>query len=96
MKFIVLPAAQSDLHQIDDWVTSNFGAAAAAKADAELYGAFDLLAQFQQLGKQRPEIAESRFRFYSVWPSWIIYEPGDPLLIHRVFPARTDIQNLTL
>ena len=40
------------------------------------------------MGIQRPEVTSRPVRFFSSGLNWIIYEPGDPLLIHRVFPER--------
>jgi plasmid stabilization system protein ParE len=96
MTYRLLASALDDLDHIDDWVSSNFGEAAALKARRSLNSAFERLAQFQQMGIERPDVTPQPVRFFSSPPNWIIYEPGQPLLIHRVFPARTDLRDLTL
>ena len=96
MSFIILPAAQVDIEHIDHWIVTNFGEAAAAKAEERLYGTFELLARFPHMGRFHTEITAKPVRFFSSPPNWIIYTPGDPLRIHRIFPAQTDIRNLTL
>jgi plasmid stabilization system protein ParE len=92
----LLAPAIDDLDHIDSWIISKFGESAAIKARRKLADTFARLAQFQQMGIQRPDITSLPVRFFSSGPNWIIYEPGDPLLIHRVFPARMDIRDLNL
>jgi plasmid stabilization system protein ParE len=96
MKYRLLAPAIADLNYIDDWVAANFGEAAALRATRKLSETFSLLATFQQLGIARPEITARPVRFFSLPPNWIVYEPGSPLLIHRIFPAALDIKTLQL
>lgn len=96
MKYRVLPAAQTDLRLIDNWVAANFGETSADAAIEELYETFDLLVSFPEMGRRRPDITSRPVRFFSVRPNLIVYQPGEPLLIHRVFPDRMDIAGLTL
>jgi len=48
------------------------------------------------MGPARPDITSRPVRFFVSSPNWIVYEPGDPLLIHRIFPAAQDIHTLGL
>jgi len=96
MKFRVLGPAHDDLRHIDDWVAEHFGKTSADKALNKLYELFSLLAVHQEMGVARPDLTERPVRFFASHPNWIVYEPGEPLLVHRVFPARMDIQNLSL
>jgi len=59
VKYRVLPDAQRDIHDIDDWVVEHFGAEFADRTQAKLYDTFDLLTDFPQMGSLRPDI-ESR------------------------------------
>ena len=96
MKYRLLVPAVADLRHIENWVATEFGEASAQNARRKLLDAFALLAQIQELGKLRPEIAASPVRFYVQPPNWIVYRPGDPLLIHRIFPARMGLDSLEL
>jgi plasmid stabilization system protein ParE len=96
MTYRLLGPALDDLEVIDGWVASNFGEAAAIRARHKLSETFVLLATFQQMGIERSDITSRPVRFFSSSPNWIVYEPGDPLLIHRVFPAALDIHTLKL
>ena len=94
MIYRLLPAALDDLDEIDAWVAESFGPAVAAEAQRKLFEVFALLAQFPEMGVQRPDVTSRPVRFFSSYPNWIIYEPGIPLLIHRVFPAARDLKRI--
>jgi len=96
MTYRLLAPAIDDLDRINSWVTANFGEAAAIRARRKLTETFALLVKFQHMGFAHPEITDRPVRLFSLPPNWIVYEPGDPLLIHRVFPAALDIQTLSL
>jgi len=96
MTYIVLPPARNDLEFIEDWVLSNFGAAAAAKAIDDLIEVFDMLARFPLAGLERHDIYPPPMRFFSFPPNWVIYEPASTLRIHRVFPSRMELRDLVL
>ena len=96
MKYRLLGPALDDLDHIDDWIASNFGEAAAAKARRNLLETFELLAQYPGMGTSHPEITDRPVRFFVSSPNWIIYEPGPLTLIHRIFPAAMDIERLEL
>ena len=94
MTYRLLEPAISDLDHIDAWVTTNFGEAAALRATRKLTDTFELLGRFQQLGIVDPDVTRRPVRFFCLPPNWIVYEPGDPLLIHRIFPAALDIRTV--
>jgi plasmid stabilization system protein ParE len=48
------------------------------------------------MGVARPDVMPDPFRFFLERPYWIVYEPGEPLLIHRVFHAARDLNRLNL
>ncbi|HZL27746.1 MAG TPA: type II toxin-antitoxin system RelE/ParE family toxin [Acidobacteriaceae bacterium] len=96
MKFRLLPQAQDDLRSIDNWIVEHFGETFADNAQHKLYETFELLSEFQNMGHRRPDVTAKAVLFFSHSPHWIIYSQGQPLIIHRIFPARTDIRNLTL
>jgi len=96
MKFRVLPDAQQDIADIDDWVTEHSGRSFADKTQTQLYDTFDLLVAFPNMGHARPDVEARHVLFFWLKPYWIVYECGDPLLIHRIFHGARDISNPTL
>jgi plasmid stabilization system protein ParE len=94
MKYLLLAAAYHDLDAIDAWITSNFGTNASLKAQRRLFETFELLADHPGMGIARPELTTRPVRFFVSTQNWIIYQPGSPTLIHRIFPAARDIETL--
>ncbi len=94
MKFRVLPHAQRDIHEIDDWVLENFGPVFAERTEARLYGTFALLADYPQMGIVRIDVSKRSVRFFCLKPYWIVYKPGAPLEIHRVYHSARDLARL--
>jgi len=94
MKYRVLPDAQADLEEIDDWVLENFGPAFADQTQGKLYGTFEILTNFPHMGQMRPDVTSHPVRFFSLKPYWIVYETGTPLLIHRVYHSARDLARL--
>jgi plasmid stabilization system protein ParE len=96
VKYRVLPDAQQDIQDIDDWVVEHFGSDFADRTQAKFYDTFDLLTDFPQMGHLRPDVASRRVRFFLVKPYWIVYQSGSPLLIHRVYHAARDLNRMEL
>ena len=96
MKYCVLPDAQQDIQDIDDWVVEHFGKDFADSTQAKLYDTFDLLTEFPGMGRQRPEIESRPVRFFLLQPYWIVYQPGTPMLVHRIYHAARDLNRLSL
>jgi len=96
MSYRLLGPALDDLDAIDSWVASNFGEAAATRVRRKLSETFALLATFQKMGVERPDVTGRSVRFFASPPNWIVYEPGSPLLIHHVYPAALDIEIIKL
>ena len=96
MKYRVLPDAQRDIHDIDDWVVEHFGAEFADRTQAKLYDTFDLLTDFPQMGSLRPDIESRPVASSCSSPTGSSYQPGTPLLIHRIYHAARDLNRLSL
>lgn len=90
----VLPGALNDLNTIDAYVSESFGASAAARTIAKLLDSFQLIGDFPGLGTPRRDVTKRPVRFFLVRPYWIVYEPGEPLLIHRVYHSARDLKRL--
>ncbi len=95
MNYRVLPDAQADMQDIDDWVFENFGADFAERTQLKFYEIFERLTEFPQMGQVRLDIESRSLRFLSLKPYWIVYQPGTPLLIHRIYHAARDLNRLT-
>ncbi len=96
MNYRVLPSAQQEIHDIDDCVLEHFGPDFADQTVAKLYGTFDLLTEFPQMGRLLPDIDSRPVRFFALKSYRIVYQPGTPLLIHRIYHAARDLNRLSL
>jgi len=96
MRYRLLPNAQQDLRDIDDWVLEHFGLRFADRTKRNLHDTFDLLADHPGMGSVRPGTRNKSFRFFHLKPYWIVYQPGEPILIHRVYHAARDLNRLNL
>jgi plasmid stabilization system protein ParE len=94
MNVRILPAAIQDLDEIDSYLGQNFGPSTAGQVSAKLFHTFQLLEDFPDLGRPRQDVTSRPIRFFLVKPYWILYEPGNPLIIHRVFHAARDLARL--
>jgi plasmid stabilization system protein ParE len=90
------PAALADLEDIDDYVTENFGPDRAIETRRNLFETFEQLAVHPHMGRAIPGVVAKPVRFFHLKPYWIVYQPGTPLLIHRVYHAARDLRRLTL
>ena len=96
MKYRVLPDAQQDIEDIDDWVVEHFGPDFADRTRAKFYNTFDLLTDFPQMGQTRRDVDSRDIRFFLVKPYWIVYQTGSTLLIHRVYHSARDLSRIGL
>jgi plasmid stabilization system protein ParE len=96
MRYRILPAAQQDMREIDDWVLEQFGPAFADITEQNFYDTFDLLADYPGLGVVRPGMKQRHVRFFHLKPYWIVYQPDIPLLIHRIYHGARDLSQLKL
>jgi plasmid stabilization system protein ParE len=96
MSVRVTPAAFADLEDIDDYVTENFGPSRAIETRQYLFKTFELLAVHPGMGHARPDVLAKPVRFFHLKPYWIVYQPGTPLLIHRIYHAARDLNRLSL
>ena len=84
------------MHDIDDWVVKHFGPDFADSTQAKLYETFDLLTEFPQMGRLRTDIEIRPVRFFLLKPYQIVYQPGTPMLVHRIYHAARDLNRLSL
>jgi plasmid stabilization system protein ParE len=96
MRVQLLPSAQRDLREIEVWVTENLGAGFTARTYAGFFKTFQLLADFPEMGRPRGDLTDEPLRFFLRKPYWIDYQPGSPVLIHRVYHAARDLNRMVL
>ena len=96
MNFRLLGPALDDLDQIDAYLSERFGNSVSLKAQGKLFDTFALLTKHPGIGITRSDVTTHPVRFFSTGHNWIIYAPGSPTLIHRIFPAVRDIERLKL
>jgi plasmid stabilization system protein ParE len=94
MRFRVLHGALDDIDELTSWVEEHHGLSFALSTRGDIFATFDLLTKFPHLGRVRPETTNRPVRFFLLKPYWIVYEPGDPLLIHRVLHGARDLSRL--
>jgi plasmid stabilization system protein ParE len=94
MKFRLLRSALNDLDEIEAWVTEHFGPSFAFDTESELFKTFELLADFPQMGVQRPDVDSRAVRYFFHHPYWIVYSPGELLLIRRIYHAARDLSRI--
>lgn len=94
MKLLILPAAVEDLKEIDSWVAEQHGEDFARVVQDELLATMEMIADYPEMGRTRPEITARPVRFFSHWPYWIVYQSGSPLRIHRVLHGARDLPKL--
>jgi plasmid stabilization system protein ParE len=94
VNYRLLPAAISDLADIDLWSLEHFGSTVADKTQNRFFTTFELLAESPHLGRERADVTSRPVRFFFLKPFWIVYEPSVPLLIHRVFHAARDLSRI--
>lgn len=94
MSYRLLPAAISDLSDIDLWSLEHFGLSVADKTQNRFFTTFELLAEAPHLGRERKDVTSRPVRFFFLKPFWIVYEPSVPPLIHRVFHAARDLARI--
>ena len=92
MRIELLAEAYVDLRNVENWVASNFGVAKANNAVEGIYETLELLASRQLIGLVRRDVTKKNVRFYYYKYNWIIYEPGDTLVVHRIHPARMKLK----
>jgi len=48
------------------------------------------------MGRLRTDIEIRPVRFFLLKPYWIVYQPGTPMLVHRIYHAARDLNRLSL
>jgi antitoxin ParD1/3/4/toxin ParE1/3/4 len=94
LRFLLTPAARSDLIQIDEYLRRE-SVQAAARVRTRLREAMRCLAERPGMGHLREDLGDEKLRFWPVYSYLIIYRPDiHPLQVVRVLHASRDIQRL--
>jgi antitoxin ParD1/3/4/toxin ParE1/3/4 len=93
-RFLLTPAAQSDLIEIDDYFRRE-STQAAARVLARLHNAMRRLAQQPGMGHLREDLADEKLRFWPVYSYLIIYRADiRPIQVVRVLHGSRDVRSL--
>jgi plasmid stabilization system protein ParE len=95
MNYRILRRAQRDMREIDDWVLQEFGQRFADRTERRLHETFDLLTKYPAMGIVRRD-TKRPVRFFHLQPYWIVYQPGETILIHRIYHSARDLNRLNL
>src|SRR5258708_7386337 len=82
--YVVSPKADEDIFEIWRYLNERAGIEVANRVEAEIYGAFETLAQNPRLGHKRSDLTSHPVLFFTVYSYMIVYRPGAPLEIVRV------------
>jgi plasmid stabilization system protein ParE len=86
--FVVHPAAFLEINEIWEFIAAD-NLDAADRIVAELWQAFEKLADFPEMGFHREELTSKPLRFFPLEDLLIAYAPHEkPLLVVAVFHAR--------
>ncbi len=95
-RFVLTPAARSDLIEIDDYLRSK-SRRAADRVRAALREGMRKLAKRPQIGHLREDPANERLRFWSVYSYLIIYRAEvRPVQVVRILHASRDVRNVLM
>jgi plasmid stabilization system protein ParE len=92
-RYVLSPAATSDLEQIADFLDEHAPHAADRVLDG-LRDAMRRIAARPGLGHLRQDLADEPLRFYAAWSYLVIYRPSDPVEIVRVVHGARDVERL--
>ena len=94
-RYILAPQAKRDLNQIVVYVADQAGATTARRVLAEIREAMNLIARRPMIGHLRQDLTHRPYRFWTVQPYFIVYDPGQrPLQIACILHAARDIKHL--
>ncbi len=94
-QYVVTEAAADDLQQIDDYLVSADGVAAAERVSRAFEAAFERLAGQPLIGHRRSDLIERPYRFWSVVGFLIVYDADvRPIRIIRILRAKRDVAAL--
>lgn len=92
--YIVSPKADEDIFEIWRYLCARAGIDVANLVEAEIYGAFETLAQNPGLGHKRSDLTSHPVLFFAVYSYMIVYRPCTPLEIARVLHGRRDLKRI--
>jgi plasmid stabilization system protein ParE len=94
-RYLISPAAKSDLVEIRDYLAKQANRQIAARVLRELRDAMQRVADVPGIGHLRHDLADESLRFYRVYRYLIIYRPeATPLAIVRVLHGARDVQSI--
>jgi plasmid stabilization system protein ParE len=92
--YIVSPKADEDIFGVWRYLYSRAGIEVANRVEAEIYSAFETLAQNPRLGHKRSDLTSHPVLFFGVYSYMIVYRPHAPLEIARVLHGKRDLKRI--
>ena len=92
--YVVSPKADEDIFEIWRYLNERAGIEVANRVEAEIYGAFETLAQNPRLGHKRSDLTSHPVLFFTVYSYMIVYRPGAPPEIVRVLHGKRDLKRI--
>ena len=94
-RYLISPAAKSDLIEIRDYLATQGSRRVAARVLRELRDAMQRLADMPGIGHLRLDLADEVLRFYRVYKYLIVYRPDSkPVAIVRVLHGARDVRSI--
>lgn len=89
--YILTEPAAADIDEIEEYIAAD-NPDAARRLILKLRSAMQQLAAFPGIGQHRKDVADPRYRFWTVSPYVIVYDPDtSPLQIIRVIHGHRDM-----
>ena len=92
--YVVSPRADEDNYELWRYLNKRAGVEIANQVEAELYAAFDALAQNPRIGHKRSDLTSYPVLFFTVYSYMIVYRPHIPLEIDRVLHGKRDLRRI--
>jgi plasmid stabilization system protein ParE len=92
--YIVSPRADEDIIEIWQYLHERASIEVANRVEAEIYSAFETLAQNPRIGHKRSDLTSHPVLFFAVYSYMIVYRPSRPLEIARVLHGKRDLTQI--
>jgi antitoxin ParD1/3/4/toxin ParE1/3/4 len=92
--FLLSPEADGDVWNIWRYLAEETGVSVANRIEAELFRAFEMLAQTPGIGHRRTDLTSHPVFFFAVYQYMVVYRKSQPLEIAAVIHGRRDVERI--
>ena len=93
--YLVAPRADEDIFEIWRYLHQRAGIEVANRVEADIYRAFETLAQNPGIGHKRSDLTSHPVLFLAVYSYLVVYRPEiRPMEIVRILHAKRDLRNI--